>query len=172
MKFKFLYPFLVTVLIISCNQENDSSDFDKFSGRWSLALVEVQMDSSSIWVPRQGDYKNRKGFIIYDGQGGMGVHHVTENYENYVLEGTGGLNSLTKEDLRHLANNFVYFGRYQVIDSLQTIEHHIESANFLNLWGTVAKRKYVFSGDTLILSSITDRYPKTRLKWVRLRDIQ
>ena len=119
-------------------------DFENFTGRWSLHIVEVQTDSISSWKPRQGHYKNRKGFIIYDGQGGMGVHHVTENYETYQFEGNGGLDSLTRNDLRHLADNFVYFGRYVVNDSSKIIEHHIESVNFQKMWGTVSKRKYVF----------------------------
>jgi len=146
------------------------SDFEKFTGRYSLHIVESQNDSISIWEPRQDYYKNRKGFIIYDGKGGMGVHHVTEDYDLYQFEGKGGLDSLSIKDLRHLADNFVYFGRYIVNDSSQVIEHHIESVNFQNMWGTVAKRKYVFSGDTLILNPLTDKYPKIRLKWIRLND--
>ena len=133
-------------------------------------MVESQADSTSIWEPRQDRYKNRKGFIIYDGKGGMGVHHVPENYDKYEFEGRGGLDSLTVEDLRHLADNFVYFGKYRVNDSLKIIEHHIESVNFQQMWGTVAKRNYLFSKDTLILNPITNRYPKTRLKWVKLND--
>jgi hypothetical protein len=169
MKLKYLY-FTIITLLISCKQENKTSDFDKFSGRWALDIVETQTDSISTWEPRQDDYKNRNGFIIYDGKGGMGVHHVTENYETYEFEGSGGLDSLTVKDLRHLADNFVYFGKYKVNDSLKIIEHHIESVNFQNMWGTVAKRNYLFSGDTLILNPITNRYPKTRLKWVKLND--
>lgn len=161
---------ILLTLLFSCKSENEISDVDKFTGRWSLHVVEIQMDSISPWKPRQGHYKNRKGFIIYDGRGGMGVHHVTENYDTYEFEGSGGLDSLTRRDLRHLADNFVYFGRYLVNDSLGMVEHHIESTNFQNMWGTVAKRKYVFSGDTLTLNPITNRYPKIRLKWIRLND--
>jgi hypothetical protein len=161
---------IILTLFLSCTTENKESDFDKFTGRWTLCVVEIQTDSVSEWKPRQDHYKNRQGFIIYDGKGGMGVHHVTENYDKYVFDGRGGLDSLSTKDLRHLADNFVYFGKYRVNDSLKIIEHHIESANFQNMWGTVAKRKYVFSGDTLILNPITDRYPKTRLKWIRLND--
>lgn len=166
------FYLILIALLISCKAENDQSDFDKFSGRWSLSIVEAKDDSISNWEPRQGHYRNRKGFIIYDGRGGMGVHHVTEDYDSYKFEGAGGLDSLTAKDLRHLADNFVYFGKYRVNDSLKIIEHHIESANFQNMWGTIAKRKYVFSGDTLILSPITNRYPKSRLKWIRIDDKQ
>lgn len=166
---KFFYLILFTFMLYSCNLKNES-DFEKFTGRWTLYVVEAQADSASIWKPRQDHYKNRKGFIIYDGKGGMGVHHVTKNYENYAFEGHGGLDSLTVTDLRHLADNFVYFGKYRVIDSLNIVEHHIESANFQNMWGTVAKRNFVFAGDTLILSPISSSYPKTRLKWIRLVD--
>lgn len=102
----------------------------------------------------------------------MGVHHVTENYEKYKFEGSGGLDSLTVNDLRHLANNFVYFVKYKVNDTLNIIEHYIESVNFQRMWGTIAKRKYLFSGDTLVLNPLTNRYPKIRLKWIKLNDIE
>jgi hypothetical protein len=95
---------------------------------------------------------------------------VTEDYDLYQFEGKDGLDIMSIKDLRHLADNFVYFGRYIVNDSSQVIEHHIESVNFQNMWGTVAKRKYGFSGDTLILNPLTDKYPKIRLKWIRLND--
>lgn len=170
MNLKNLKILVLLTLLLSCNVENEKSDFEKFTGRWALNIVEIQTDSTSMWTPGQGHYKNRNGFIIYDGKGGMGVHHVTENYETYEFEGHGGLDSLTVKDLRHLADNFVYFGKYRVDDSLKIIEHHIESANFQNMWGTTVKRKYQFSGDTLILSPITNNYPKTRLKWIKLND--
>lgn len=164
--------FCTLFLLASCNPGDLHRDFGKFTGRWTLDVVEMKTDSLAEWVPRQDHYKNRQGFIIYDGKGGMGVHHVTENYEKYQFEGRGGLDSLTRNDLRHLADNFVYFGKYRVDDSNEVIEHHIESANFPTRWGMVAKRKYQFHGDTLILNPITDRYPKTRLKWVRLHDMK
>ncbi|WP_262709998.1 lipocalin-like domain-containing protein [Hyunsoonleella aestuarii] len=159
-------------LLFSCTAENETSDFNKFTGRWTLNIVEIKTDSISNWKPRQDHYKNRKGFIIYDGKGGMGVHHVTENYEKYKFEGSGGLDSLTVNDLRHLANNFVYFVKYKVNDTLNITEHYIESVNFQRMWGTIAKRKYLFSGDTLVLNPLTNRYPKIRLKWIKLNDIE
>jgi len=100
----------------------------------------------------------------------MGVHHVTENYDKYQFEGRGGLDSLTRNDLRHLADNFVYFGKYTVNDSSKIVEHLIESANFQNMWGSTAKRNYVFSGDTLTLYPIRANYPRSRLKWIKLND--
>ena len=171
MTFRTLKTAAISALIVSCNSGHEATDFEKFTGRWSLYLVEQQTDSLSQWQHRQDHYRNRKGFIIYDGRGGMGVHHVTEDYDRYVFEGKGGLDSLTARDLRHLADNFVYFGRYEVNDTLRIVGHHIESANFQDMWGTTARRKYEFSGDTLILNPIRSRYPKTRLKWIKLNDI-
>ena len=164
-----LTPLLFLLIVLaSCNKDSKKSDFDKFTGRWYLHIVESQKDSASSWEPRQDHYKNRQGFIMYDGIEGMGVHHVTEHYKDYKFEGKGSLDSLTRNDLRHLADNFVYFGSYKVNESNQSIEHHIESANFQRMWGTIAKRKYEFNGDTLTLYPIRDRYPKTRLKWVKV----
>lgn len=167
----FLLLF-IPIIFLACGVVEEESDFEKFTGRWRLHVVDIKIDSTAAWVPREDHYKNRQGFILYDGKGGMGVHHVTDKYESYQFEGKGGLDSLTPKDLRHLADNFVYFGWYRVNDSLKTIEHHIESANFQNMWGTVAKRKYIFDADTLILNPVTDRYPKIRLKWVRLNDLE
>lgn len=159
------------LMVISCSTETSRNDFDRFTGRWKLDIVESQVDSLSDWEPRGGRYKNRQGFIIYDGMGGMGVHHVPEHYEQYQFEGKGGIDSLTRSDLQHLAENFVYFGKYRVDDSLQIIEHHIESAFMPKLWGTVATRKYDFRGDTLTLYPVTAGYPRMRLKWVRCNDL-
>jgi len=143
---------------------------NEFPGRWTLHVVQTQADCTSNREPRQDHYKDRQGFIIYDGLGGMDVHHVMENYENYEFEGSGGLDSFTRNDLKHIADNFVYFGTYKLIDTLNIIEHHIESAINPRRWGSVFKRSYPFNKDTLMLSPITNRYPKTRLKWVRLND--
>lgn len=167
----FLVNLSLLILFFgACSNEYQDDDLEKFTGRWKLYIVESKADSLSGWEPRQDHYKNRQGFIIYDGRGGMGVHHVPEAYEKYQLEGKGGIDSLTMNDLQHLAGNFVYFGKYHVIDSLKIIEHHIESANLPIMWGKTAKRKYTFSGDTLFLNPVADRYPKIRLKWLKLVD--
>ena len=168
MKYYLTLILSVLALCFACTPEPKPSDFDKFTGRWYLNIVESQRDSTSSWEPRQDHYKNRQGFILYDGIEGMGVHHVTEHYQDYIFEGKGSLDSLTRNDLRHLADNFVYFGSYKVNESDKTIEHHIESANFQRMWGTIAKRKYEFEGDTLTLYPLRAKYPKTRLKWVKV----
>ena len=161
---------LANLIFIGCDTEKGKTDVEKFQGRWQLFVVESKADSISDWKPREDHYKNRFGFIIYDGLGGMGVHHVTENYSTYIIEGKGGLDSLTNNDLRHLANNFVYFGHYKVDPSNKVIEHHIESSNMPSMWNTMASRIYEFNGDTLTLSPMTPSYPKTRIRWVRVDD--
>ena len=156
------------VLLISC--KSGTGEYDRFTGRWSLHIVEQQQDALSAWEPRKGTYDGRQGFIIYDGKGGMGVHHVPAEYQEYVMEGQGGIANLTEQDLRHLANNFVYFGRYEVDQDNHQIHHHIESANNPASWNSTVTRNYVFSGDTLTLYPVTDTFPKSRLKWVRIND--
>jgi len=157
-------------LLCSCNSVTGKTDAEKFTGRWRLHRVETRSDSMASWEPATGRYKNRKGFIIYDGQGGMGVHHVRADYELYRFEGKGGPDSFTTNDLRQLADNFVYFGKYRVIDSSGIVEHHIESAGNPQMWGKVEKREYRFAGDTLLLSPVTVKYPKTRLTWIHMQD--
>lgn len=161
----------LTLALIQCNEKTASSDFNKFTGRWKLHKIQLQDTITQNWTDVLGNNKDRKGFIIYDGLGGMGVHHVTENYENFEFEGKGNLDSLTKRDLRHFTNNFVYFGKYNVNDINKTIEHHIESHIYPKSWGSIAKREYKFKGDTLILSPLNkDLRLPIRIIWISLND--
>lgn len=51
------------------------------------------------------------------------------------------------------------------------IEHHIESNNNPNGWGTIAKRGYEFKGDTLFLSPLNKgSIQPARIIWIRLND--
>lgn len=162
---------LFPILLGSCISETRKASDDPFAGRWKLHLVETQKAPDAPWIKRTDHYKNRKGYLIYDGMGGMGVHHVTEDYELYQTEtNSKRLDSMSKNDLRHLANNFVYFGKYRVNDSLNIIEHHIESANLPWMWGTIAKRAFQFNGDTLTLYPVRESFPKTRLHWISMND--
>ena len=162
---------ILSSIFIGFKIDPQGSDFEKFTGRWKLYQIQQQDTISQNWRNAKGHNRNREGFIIYDGLGGMGVHHVSENYMNYEFKGEGGLDSFTKEDLRHLANNFVYFGKYKVLEKNRIIEHHIESSNNPGRWGTIAKRKYQFKGDTLILSPLkTSSGIPARIIWLKLND--
>ena len=165
-----LFIMMIFSLILGCNNKSEIADFDKFTGRWSLYIVENKTSDTEPWQPMGGRYEGRQGFILYDGRGGMGVHHVTDNYGDYALKGKGGIDSLSTDDLKHLANNFVYFGKYKVDPEQKLIEHHIESASNPGSWGTMVKRKYGFSGDSLILEPVKSSFPKQRLKWIRVND--
>lgn len=108
-----------------------------------------------------------KGSIIYDGKGGMGVHQVPLDYDQYELEGKGGRKSLTEKDWQHMAQNFVYFGGYKVDESRSIVEHHIETHINPGRSSTVAARFYTFSGDTMFLQPV-DREPGLRIVWQRI----
>lgn len=99
--FKKIHTFIgilaLPFFIIQCNEKRETSDFDKFTGRWKLYKIQLQDTISKNWNNATGNNKNRNGFIIYDGLEGMGVYHVTENYENFEFEGKGSLDSLTKK---------------------------------------------------------------------------
>ncbi|MUP45986.1 hypothetical protein E0K83_09550 [Gramella sp. BOM4] len=174
--FIFCCLLLGNFIFIQCQQKEKISepvktDFEKFTGRWRLGGIQIQDTTSMKWKPAGGLNKNRTGFLIYDGQGGMGVHHVSESYENYQFEGKGGLDSLSQKDLRKLATNFVYFGTYRLNEKDRIIEHQIESHIYPHAWNTVAKRHYEFRGDSLILSPINGNFTgPVRLVWLKLND--
>ncbi|MCP9200853.1 lipocalin-like domain-containing protein [Gramella sp. GC03-9] len=177
--FKITTLFLIlsiSLLCTQCKQQekksiSQASDFEKFTGRWKLGNIQVQDTLTKAWNNAGGLNKDRKGFIIYDGLGGMGVHHVSENYEQYILEGKGGLDSLSQKDLKKMATNFVYFGKYRVNEDDKTIEHHIESHIYPQAWNTIAERRYEFREDSLILSPINGNFTApVRLVWLKLDD--
>lgn len=174
---KFILPILITFIFVQCEQKKSEStvevqnDFQKFTGRWKLGAIQIQDTTNNSWNAAGGLNRNRSGFIIYDGQGGMGVHHVSENYKDYQLEGKGGLDSLSHNDLKMLATNFVYFGKYRVNEKEATVEHHIESHIYPHAWNSIAKRKYEFREDSLILSPIEGNFTApVRLIWLKLDD--
>lgn len=147
--------------------ENDDPDpREQFRGRWRLHKIE-RLDNDR-WQVVPGA-EGRQGFILYDGWGGMGVHHVPAGYDAYELESPRPVDSLTRNDLEHLAGQFIYFGRYSLDTINKVITHHIETDKRPSWWGREASRRYVFQGDTLQLFPTTSD-PAVRISWIKVND--
>ncbi len=172
MKFSLLISILC--LLTGCMSPNSERDGEKaedpleqFRGRWRLYRIERLADNGEWQVnPR---FAGRQGYILYDGLGGMGVHHVPAGYQSYDMESGIPVDSLSRDDLEHIAGQFIYFGRYSLDTASKTITHHIETDQRPSWWGRDAKRTYAFHGDTLQLMPVTAD-SKARIVWIKVTD--
>ena len=162
---KILILLWIGSLSFGCKEEIANNDFNKFTGLWSLNRIEQQNPETGEWnVWREG----MQGYLLYDGQNNMAVHHTTVGYENTNLQFPNFTDTISSEALKHLTNSLVYFAKYRVDEVNNEIEHARISHSNPSQWDEVAKRSYNFSGDTLTLQPIK----KTplgilRLKWIK-----
>src|SRR5688572_27668398 len=168
MKNRELLIGLVTILAIFGCTSNQQHSIEKFHGMWRLDKFEAldtltnsrSADSTRIGVT---------GYILYDGQGHMGVHLSPQGYKDF--DAGGSIDSMSNSELKAIAqfyqSNFVYFADYALAET--TIEHKRLSATDPRTWGTPLMRNFDFIGDTLILTAhehIDGR--KLRLRWIKL----
>lgn len=135
---------------------------------WRLDKFEALDTMTNTW---SGDQTRLgwTGYILYDGQGHMGVHLSPAGYKDF--DASRNIDSLSGTALTNLAkyyqSNFVYFADYALTDT--TIEHKRLSATDPTTWGRSLTRDFEFRGDTLILTA-HERIngQKLRLKWIKL----
>jgi hypothetical protein len=160
---------LFTLLAIYGCQTKETRVDDKFHGMWRLDKFEAYNTLANIWT----DDTTRigwNGYILYDGQGHMGVHLTPNGYQDY--DTNRNLDSVSHDDLLALTkfyqSNFVYFSDYMLTDG--SIEHKRLSATEPKDWGNSLHRDFEFKGDTLILSAKeTIKGQKIRLRWIKLK---
>ena len=143
---------------------------------YKLYRIEEQ-DSTGIW--RQSDWaKGGEGYIVYDGLGHMAVQIIPNGYKDFKwLSEESALNgkvvqqktdSMSLGELKaavsEFASNYVYVANYSIDDTSNIITHKRLTSTIPSIWNTDVKRKFSFSGDTLIL-----RNPNANrvLKWIR-----
>jgi len=69
-----------------------------------------------------------------------------------------------KVAVAEFSSNYVYVAHYTIDDTADIITHHRLTSTIPAIWGTAVKRKFSFSGDTLILiNPVVNR----RLIWIR-----
>ena len=143
---------------------------------YKLYSIEEQ-DSTGIWKEAEWA-KGGESYIIYDGLGHMAVQIIPKGYNDFkwLIEEQAinqkivkqKLDSMSTADLKaavaEFASNYTYVANYTVDDTANVVTHNRITSSIPIVWNTVVKRKFSFSGDTIILSPLT---VKIRLKWIR-----
>jgi hypothetical protein len=135
---------------------------------WRLDKFESLDSLSNRWT----DDSTRvgwSGYILYDGQGHMGVHLIPNGYKDF--DSKKNIDSLSDDDLKELTkfykSNFVYFANYNINGTV--IDHQRLTATEPGNWGTTLTRDFDFKGDTLILTAHEKiAGQKLRLRWIKL----
>jgi hypothetical protein len=164
---KLILGLITLVTIYGCNTKTPQED-SKFHGMWRLDKFESLDSLTNTWSaypPLVG----AGGYILYDGQGHMGVHLFPEGYEDF--DTNKNIDSLNHDDLKELAkfykSNFVYFADYNLNGKI--IDHNRLTATEPGNWGTTLTRDFDFKGDTLILTAHENIGGQIlRLRWIKL----
>ena len=158
--------FLVILIVLSgCRQELDEEEAENpFSGLWSLHIMERQNPETGEWSEwRDG----MQGYILYDDTDNMSVHLTKKGYQNTDLRFPNFVDTVSVEALKHLTGSYVYFAKYTVDEEEKVVQHARFSHSNPGDWNVVVRRRYTFSGDTLILAPLEDQNSGLRLKWIK-----
>jgi hypothetical protein len=172
-------PFIllfVTIYLASCSNHSQIDNNKALAGMYKLYTIESQ-DSTEAWI--ESEWANGgESYIVYDGLGHMAVQITPKGYRDFkwlneeqtldekiLKEKIDGM-SLTelKAAVAEFSSNYVYVANYTINDSANVVTHKRITGTIPSIWGTEVKRKFSFSGDTLILINPT---VNRRLTWVR-----
>jgi hypothetical protein len=173
----FSLGILIVLTAVGCSDKQVSNPM--LAGMYKLAQIENFDTTTKQW--RADDLgAGGESYILYDADGHMAVHITPKDYKQFTwlperqatskefLENY--IDSMPSEQLRpalkEFTSSFVYTANYTVDNDSGMVTHNRLSSSVPSVWGTQVKRRFAFSGDTLILS-----FPdgSKRLKWVRLR---
>ena len=159
-----LFVIIFIALLIGCNQKAEKEQRNKFSGLWYLQTMEQQDSVTGDW----NEWRNgMQGYILYDGIDNMAVHLTTKGYEKFDVEFPNFVDTIQQDALKHLTGSYVYFAKYTVEEEKGIVEHARISHSNPAEWNAIVKRKYTFSGDTLILQPVEAGKTDLRLKWIK-----
>ena len=140
------------ITISGCMVHSVQSSEKKFRGMWKLDQFQVQDSTTKNWKPDPARI-GYSGYILYDGLGNMAVQQFPPGYHDFDIN--KNLDSLGIEAIKKIARlyryAYAYIGNYEI--SKTTITHKKLSATSPKDWGTIVKRDFKFSGDTLILTT-------------------
>jgi len=161
---QILLPLSLAILFIGCQQKTKEADENSFSGLWSLHIMEEKDSITGEW----NEWRNgMQGYIIYDEKDNMSVHLTTKGYQDTELRFPNFIDSISTPALKHLTNSYVYFAKYTVDEEENTVKHARISHSNPGMWNEVVKRRFTFSGDTLILQPLEEKNAGLRLKWIK-----
>jgi lipocalin-like protein len=162
-----IHILLTAILLFSCSQEKKPKETNKLTGLWSLYIMEQKDSVTGEWK----EWRNgMQGYILYDNTNNMVIHLTTKGYQNTNIRFPNFVDTISIEALKYLTNSYVYFGKYTVFKEDSTVEHARISHSNPGEWNEVVRRRYTFSGDTLILQPVEKQKAGLRLKWIRSTD--
>jgi hypothetical protein len=168
--------FLIAIVFVFMNFSNNDRDVNLLAGMYKLHSIETQ-DSEGKWIVSDWG-KGGESYIIYDGLGHMAVQITPKGYgdfkwfteeqaidDKFLKEKIDKMSTNElKSAVAEFASNYVYVANYTVDEKASLITHKRLISTIPAIWNTQVKRKFSFSGDTIIL-----RNPNANriLKWVR-----
>ncbi len=172
-----LIIFLITsVLISACTGKSKPNRNEQLAGMYKLYIAE-NADSNGVW--REDPWtKGGTGYIVYDGMGHMAVHITRQGYNDFTWlpeeeslrpeRVNQKLDSMSTEELkatvRAFSSSYVYVGNYTIEDTIEVVKHHRISTSIHSPLGSIVRRAFAFSGDTIILRVLNGN---RRLKWIK-----
>ncbi len=154
-----IYTFFLT----SCSHYIPTDKSKILAGMYKMYSIQSQ-DSTGIWK-ESGVANGGESYILYDGLGHMAVQITPKGYKEFNwLDEEDALNpkrfqekidsmsvSELKQAVTYFASNYVYVANYSIDKVFNIVTHERLIGTIPSIWGTEVKRKFSFSGDTLIL---------------------
>lgn len=165
------------ILFTSCSNSKTDNIDNSIAGLYKLEIIEKLDSTTNRWC--EDDFgKGGTSYILYDGAGHMAVQITSKGYKDFdwLTEKQATdyklliqhIDSMTCEQLKsavaEFTSSFFYFADYSINDTTNIITHKRLSSSVPSAWGTIVKRQFHFTGDTLTLL-----FPdgNKRLKWIR-----
>ena len=164
-KFKHYGLFMSVILYVGCQQPANLSSSETLAGLWTLHSMEsynANTDTYEEW--RDG----MQGYILYDGDGHLALNLSSKDYQDFEFEFPNFTDTIAIEALRHLTQNYFYVANYTVFEEEGIVEHARLAHSNPGEWNDIVRRKYAFSGDTLVISPVEDRNKGLLLKWIKV----
>lgn len=175
---KLFILFIMSGLSFTCADKSQRDRNRLLAGMYKLYTMENK-DSAGIWRKQEWG-KDGDGYIIYDGNGHMGVHIIPKAYKDFPwMDEESSINnekigtridSMSNGELKNavkeFSSSYVYFGNYAVDDTADVVTHYRITSSIPAVWGTTVQRKFLFKGDTIILEPLN---ANRRLKWLKVQ---
>jgi Lipocalin-like domain len=166
----------ITIYLVACSYQPGNNRNKMLAGMYKLYKIESQ-DSAGAWK-ESGWYNGGESYIVYDGLGHMAVQITPKGYKDFkwldeeqaidekkVKEKTDSMSlPELKAAVAEFASNYVYVANYTLGDTADVITHKRIIGTIPAVWNSEVKRKFSFSGDTIILKPFA---VNRRLIWIR-----